>query len=762
MATCLVKNNKKRGIFLFLILVLCSGVSSGWSLFSPPIPPQVIFNLSAFNSTGSSGNSSWNQSLADTLYYPINNPYNFVNESESKWNESSNFLYPINRSRVVGIGTDNPSAFYDMEIRNDDGRNQGGEFTNNTILTISSGAGNANASIYFREYNVVRYFIGYDSLNSIFKIYNFGVNKDAITFDTDGFGNQITSIYGNLFVEENISAKNICYSNGSNCQISSGVNLSFNQSLTDSLYAPITEPIAVSQGNWSAVQNNYYNKSQLYNTSEINNTFVPYIGATKDVNIGDHNLSLNRSILFGESSGIKELWRMNNAGGDGFRTEYWYDFELANDDWLVFHKTDGNDPTPDGGIAFMMGNASGDNRTILKLDGYGNANFTDYNILTSENITSYYLFVTGLFISGVDIFSIFLNQTDQRYNDTLNIESRGNWSNDKPYYWNTSTNANVTTNITASNFFGIYDWISGDSYTNFNGTILVTNETKINETIDAKLVTITYLPTSFNISRGLGSGNNNLGALGNVSGSSLFNITEVAGSNPAVLYVNFSGISVSGINELIVKFQYTGTHYYDVDLWDYDSSYWETYATLSPGPVKERKEISVSSSHVLSGLAQIRVIHPSNGINGQVLEIALNLANQHGGSSETDTSSFLKVDGSRNLTADWEVGNKSIKGIYNISSIYSDSNSTWRHQSYPSPCATGFISGLGDNNICNDESDPIWATEKINYWNTSTSANAHMNNITNITGTYYSNASGDNVWRKYVNGSNAFIIEFIG
>jgi hypothetical protein len=99
-----------------------------------------------------------------------------------------------------------------------------------------------------------------------------------------------------------------------------------------------------------------------------------------------NNISTN-SVFFGEKSGIYDVLQINPKGSDGFTLGYWYNFEAVNDDWLVLQKTDGNDAQVDGGIAFMMSNTT-NNRTILKLDGYGLANFTDYNIMTTNNITA--------------------------------------------------------------------------------------------------------------------------------------------------------------------------------------------------------------------------------------------------------------------------------------------------------------------------------------------------------------------------------------
>lgn len=122
--------------------------------------------------------------------------------------------------------------------------------------------------------------------------------------------------------------------------------------------------------------------------STYNASYVPYNGATSNVNLGQHNITINGSIQFLERQGIQDLFYVNPVNGDGFTMSYWYDFEAINDDWLVFKKTDGNDASPDGGIAFMMSNYTGYNRTIFKLDSYGNANFTDYNIMTLGNITA--------------------------------------------------------------------------------------------------------------------------------------------------------------------------------------------------------------------------------------------------------------------------------------------------------------------------------------------------------------------------------------
>lgn len=119
-----------------------------------------------------------------------------------------------------------------------------------------------------------------------------------------------------------------------------------------------------------------------------NSGLVPYTGAVSNVDIGNHNLTLNRTFLWSDGVGARDLWQINDVSGDGFKMQYLYNFHVLNDDWLVFNKVDGNDPDPDGGIAFMMTNSTGWNKSIIEIDGYGLANFTNYQVATTSGISS--------------------------------------------------------------------------------------------------------------------------------------------------------------------------------------------------------------------------------------------------------------------------------------------------------------------------------------------------------------------------------------
>ena len=139
-------------------------------------------------------------------------------------------------------------------------------------------------------------------------------------------------------------------------------------------------------GGISNISVNGYNTSTLIFGEGLNvseSSGVVYINSTCSMSTIFQNITVNKSINFGdETTGIRNLmYYLSGAYGtplaDGFRINYVYDFTAPNDDWLVFDKTDGNDPYPDGGIAFVMTNSSNVSRTVFAVEGSGNANFSD-------------------------------------------------------------------------------------------------------------------------------------------------------------------------------------------------------------------------------------------------------------------------------------------------------------------------------------------------------------------------------------------------
>ena len=138
----------------------------------------------------------------------------------SNWIKTTNIagsvtLHPDNLSQNVGVGTNNSA--YDLEVRNLDG--------DNTALGISSGTGNSNASLFFREADAVRYRIFYDGRTSLFNLYSFAIDKIVLSFDTTGKA----EFSQNVNVVGNLTAPNICLSNGTGCSLGNPFNQVLNK-----------------------------------------------------------------------------------------------------------------------------------------------------------------------------------------------------------------------------------------------------------------------------------------------------------------------------------------------------------------------------------------------------------------------------------------------------------------------------------------------------------------------------------------------------
>ena len=300
------------------------------------------------------------------------------------------------------------------------------------------------------------------------------------------------------------------------------------------------------------------------------NLFDQVLNTTSNVKFKDLNLSgeliVNKSVRWLESSGIQNLFYINPLNGDGFRMEYWYDFELPNDDWLIFHKTDGNDASPDGGIGFMMGNSSGDNKTILKLDGYGLANFTDYNIQTTGNITAQYFEGDGSLLTGIPkIGNCPAGQVVQN-TTTGGVQCVDRVDPSTTYYVN-------VTSITGG-------------------------------TIDTADINLTYW---YDLNT--------------------YNISEGGGINPLTLYMNYTNVTT--FSQWILREYYLGSssHHLKFQIWDYASSTWEDYFEIvgQTGQTWIVVPVFDTTDHVGTGanlgVVQTRIYHPENGISSHRLYI---------------------------------------------------------------------------------------------------------------------------------------------
>jgi hypothetical protein len=242
-----------------------------------------------------------------------------------------------------------------------------------------------------------------------------------------------TSITSAAFGYNNLITSGTTTSVIINSTITNSNNTNFLEGFPAAYFYPFSNP------------NSYINSS--------NNPFNQVLNTTSNVKFNNLNLTgeliVNKSVRWLESAGIQNLFYINPLDGDGFRMEYWYDFEAPNDDWLVFHKTDGNDVTPDGGIAFMMGNSTGYNKTIIKFDGYGNSNFTDQNITTTGNIQA-----------GVYCNSTGTCKDLSAWGEIINSVLNGSGTNQTIAMWtsnNTLENSPIVREITDEDFMTFYN-----------------------------------------------------------------------------------------------------------------------------------------------------------------------------------------------------------------------------------------------------------------------------------------------------------------
>ena len=213
--------------FLSLLFVFSFSSAITWTLSSTNATflNQTIINTIWINDSANTYiNASYPQNITVgniTADYIFGN-LNYV--TGLPWTITLGKLHPTNLTSTVGIGTNDPDENFDLEIKNDQGDNN-----NNTMVAISSGDGNTNASLFFREDSVPRYSLDYIAriADPQFQIYSF-FTDEAILKIEDSSGNSFFA--NNLSIQDNLFAPNICYSNGTNCLSSSGEQIWTNDS----------------------------------------------------------------------------------------------------------------------------------------------------------------------------------------------------------------------------------------------------------------------------------------------------------------------------------------------------------------------------------------------------------------------------------------------------------------------------------------------------------------------------------------------------
>ena len=336
-------------------------------------------------------------------------------------------------------------------------------------------------------------------------------------------------------------------------------------------------------------------------------------------------------------------------------------------DNLTFYKrTDGN-----------LGNTTDvifgvcDNSSFVKIgeDSTTNATYaTHTNVNDNKTFDTFFdNYSLNVNISNIGSYNYFNSSTwNNIWNATLFFDT---------FFDNYSLNVNIS-NIGSYNYFNSSTWnnIWNDSINltgqeNINISIngwypsLFVNQTWLNATIDDKLVSITYFPTSNFTLFGTESGGNNIGNLSFIDGQT-FNITENVGGDALELHINFTGVST--IPDFITTgHQYLGSHTIQLEIWDYEDLAWEVYDVISQqeSVIKSNIALIDGGNHVQNEIVQIRFTHPSNGIPSHLFLIDfVNLIDgfstvtttKHDGLSNRaeleNHPQYLDIDGTRNMT----------------------------------------------------------------------------------------------------------------
>ena len=298
------------------------------------------FTLGELNTTGSGGNASWNQSFADTLYYGISNPSNFINSTYNStyagygtFNTTLNIQNLYNSTMTNYVGTINStlniqnlfnvtaSMIANLSISQSSSGNVSWNqsFANTLYYGISNPSGFFNASNY-SSYNAT--YASYGTFNSTLNIQNLYnatalmyaqlanvtatlaltmndtgnaqilINNTNIYLSSLGIGtstpNSTLSVIGNVSVSGNLSA-NYFLGNG---QYLTGIQ-TYNSS-----YANYATNVST---NWTAVTFTTYNSTwnQLAQISALSSN-VSSVNSTLNI----QNLYNSTALMYAQLANV--------------------------------------------------------------------------------------------------------------------------------------------------------------------------------------------------------------------------------------------------------------------------------------------------------------------------------------------------------------------------------------------------------------------------------------------------------------------------
>lgn len=288
----------------------------------------------------------------------------------------------------------------------------------------------------------------------------------------------------------------------------------------------------------------------------------------------------------------------------------------------------------------------------------------NFTVNTSGNVIAEYFFGNGSFLTGVQTGTELWNTTEEMQ-DAIGSAFNSTLLYDDP-----------------ANEMGV-------------------NESWVNETIDERTASITYLPIALEVVDGtLDDGN--VSSI-NVSDTQSLNVSEVGGASPLTVVINFTG--VEDITSMLLRLKYIGGsgHEIAIGLWDWDDDeYEEEYGEITDMDDFAFISISVwdSEDHIdpTDGNVSMQFRHIQNGNPSH--DLLIDYASLVNGFSTTTISEHdalsgrddkenhpwaLPTDGTRDMSGNLNVGDNNITNatyvngvsFWNITHIAADNKTIW-------------------------------------------------------------------------------------
>jgi len=371
---------------------------------------------------------------------------------------------------------------------------------------------------------------------------------------------------------------------------------------------------------------------------------------------------------------------------------------------------------------FEMWNSTWDNRGLINTSWTQSLADTlycaigDCNSSWNQSLANTLYIATGnqSIYDGLINNASYLSTFNATYQDFINNESNFNvnssnfWDNlDSPLdswlstynstydYWSKDYYVNITGdtmtgNLSTSEWFnGKFNWTSADDWNIFDGSILDFNDTKLSS--------VYYNATTSLLVTGTIDGGTLVDTQHNdadYDGNTL-NFSEASGSPALDLRVNFTGVTDFSRGVMRYKTSSLSGDYPVRQLWNYDTSTWETLAffVTSEDFVAVTQPVFNNANYVQDGVVQMRIYKADNGkINNHYYIDWVAMVGGYGVPSgqEIDPYSFHMSENldntGYNITADWgfmKINYSDIQNAFNFTiDTFNLYNSTWDQSNY--------------------------------------------------------------------------------